>query len=168
MSPNAKWSSLEKPNTKLAQRALLDFKISLHPPSPDTHTTTTTTTTTILHVACWHEFWIVSTWNRCCKTNGSDNGVICCDRWSTLLLWAVCFGKCICHHLTPMGPDTWNLPVLPSSLKKKEKKSATFLDTFTGFMRHCEQLTKANRHRSVQNCLVDGWKWDGPRDGWSG
>lgn len=117
--------------------ALLDFNISYPTPGPHlptTITTTTTTTTIILHIECLHEFWIVSTWNRCCKTNGCDNGVIRCDRWSTLLLWAVCFGKCSRHHLTPMGPDTWSIPVLPSSLKKK---SATILPTFTRFTRRC-------------------------------
>lgn len=45
-----------------------------------------------------------------CGTGGCDNGVIHSDRWSTLLLWAVCFGKCSRHPLTPMGPDTWTPP----------------------------------------------------------
>lgn len=56
------------------------------------------------------ELWVVGMGH--CETGKCDNVVIHTDRWSTLLLCSVCFGKCSRYRLTSMGPDIWTLPVL--------------------------------------------------------
>lgn len=126
-----------------------------------------------------------------CETGGCDNVVIHSDRWSTLLLLAVCLGKCSRHSLTPMGHDTRILPDFsPSELWLLFRTFSLFTNMFTvitklptGVMSCCfvcllskkcllnllARLDIGGWVGEAVLLLTDGWaydEWRGAMHGW--
>lgn len=107
------------------------------------------------------------------QTGRSDVGrcdeVIQDDRCSTLLLWAVCFGKCSRCHLTPMGRDAWTFPRPPFSLRSAPTHPLIIMSpTVSRFAPTCGVRCNSSGQRSqvafsdfagVGNWLVESLGW---------